>query len=653
MSALGRIGAGLLALIVLLAALAPVIAAQPPDEASGSPYESPSAGHPLGTDDVGQDLFAQLLHGARISLAVGLLTALVAVGIGLAVALLAGYLRGRVETVLMRLVDMALAFPFLVLVIVLAAFLGRGLLTTVVVIGAVIWAMPARILRSQVIKVRELHHVVAARAMGASTARVIGRHVLPRLAPLAVAQFVRTANIAIFIEASLAFLGLGDPSRVSWGTMLFFANARGAFLTEAWLWWVVPPGLALTATLVGLAFLGYAIEERSDPRLARLAGRRARRRRRAAAGVRGRRQPEPGVHGPAPAEAGALGQAPNGSRAGRRPGHAGADGSAGAGPRSDGAVLEVRDLSVDYETPAGAARAVDGVSLAVRRGQVVGLVGESGSGKSTLAMTLLGLVPPPGRVREGTVVLGGRDLRRLRRSQLPLVRGRQIALVPQSAMNSLNPAYAVRRQVAETAALTRPDPRAAARRAAELLELVGIPATRHGSFPHELSGGMRQRVAIAMAIANEPDVLIADEPVTGLDVVTQARILELLTGLRRELDLSMLLVSHDLRLVARVADELHVMYCGRIVEAGPAAQLGSAPIHPYTRALLAAVPSVRGARRQLASIPGDPADPLRPPRGCNFKPRCPVAVDACGAGDPPLYEPAPGRRCACVHLGPR
>ena len=566
-TSLGRrlfvLGSAMLFGLLFVAVFAPVLARNDPEIPSGPPYQAPSASHPLGTNDVGQDLFAQLLYGARISLTIGLLAAVVAITIGLAVALIAGYHRGRLDTILMRFVDLTLSFPFLVLVIVLAAFFGRGLLTTVGVIAAVIWARPARVLRSQVIKVREFQHVVTARAMGASTTRIISRHVLPRVAPLAAAQFVRAANVSVLLEASLSFLGLGDPTRVSWGTTLYFANARNAFLTDAWLWWIVPPGVALTAAILGFAFLGYAVEDWADPRLARTAPRHSRRR-----GGRVTPRPEP------------------------------------AGVSTD-AVLDVRDLVIEYQGKMPI-RAVDGVSFEVGPGRIVGLVGESGSGKSTLVMALLGLLRAPGRVLEGTAVVNGRHLGRLRRSEVAKIRGREVALIPQNAMNALNPARTVHRQVAEAAGLTRTDRTAADRRAAEVLELVGIAPARHRAYPHELSGGMRQRVVIAMAIANQPSLLVADEPVTGLDVVTQARIMRLLVDLRERFGLSILLISHDLPMVANVADDLLVMYQGKFVERGDAKAVSATPQHPYTRQLLASFPSLRGPRRRLAvTTPGD------------------------------------------------
>lgn len=554
---LGRVGAAILALLLILAVFAPVFARHDPLKPSGLPDQRPSAEHLLGTNDVGQDIFSQLLHGSRISLAIGALSATFAVAIGLVVALLAGYLKGAVDIVLMRVVDLTLAFPFIPLVLVLAAFLGRGLFTTVAVIGAVIWARPARILRSQVMRAGQYQHVIAARAMGASTPRILFRHILPRLVPLGAAQFVRAANIAVLLEASLAFLGLGDPGRISWGTMLFFANSHNAFLTQAWLWWILPPGLALTAAILGFAFVGYALEERADPRLSRSVPRG-----RVVTGAGKRATPAPPV--------------PSADRT--KP------------------VLEVRDLSVEFGSGPRAVRAVDGASFQLERSKVAGLVGESGSGKSTVALCILKLLRPPGRIVSGSIALEGRDILAMPSSQAAKLRGRDVALIPQNAMNALNPAYTISRQVAEAAALTR-EPDEAAARAAEMLERVEIAPSRHNAYPHELSGGMRQRVTIAMALANEPSLLLADEPTTGLDVIVQARILRLMLDLKEQLGLSILVISHDLPTVARISDDLIVMQNGRIVEQGPASQVNSSPTHPYTQQLVKAFPSLRGPRR--------------------------------------------------------
>lgn len=262
-------------------------------------------------------------------------------------------------------------------------------------------------------------------------------------------------------------------------------------------------------------------------------------------------------------------------------------------------------------------------------------------------MALLRLLRRPGYLAGGSLLLNGRDMCRLSANEMIALRGRRISLIPQSAMNALNPSLTVHQQVAESAALTRSREQARAR-AHELLALVGIPDSRHAAYPHELSGGMRQRVVIAMAISNEPRLLIADEPLTGLDVLTQERILHLLLDLRARFGMAILLVSHDLPLVGRVVDDLLVMYAGRIVEAGRAREVLDAPRHPYTRALLEAFPSLLGPRRRLESIPGEPPDLLSPPAGCRFHPRCPRATAECLQIDPPLFDVGPGQQAACL-----
>ncbi|MBA2442595.1 MAG: ABC transporter ATP-binding protein [Rubrobacter sp.] len=315
-------------------------------------------------------------------------------------------------------------------------------------------------------------------------------------------------------------------------------------------------------------------------------------------------------------------------------------------------LLEVRDLDAVYHTPEGPVRAVDGVDLTVGRGEVLGIVGESGSGKTTLAMSLMRLIKPPGRILGGSVMLDGEDLFRLRRSQMPARRGRDLALIPQSAMHALNPVIPVDRQVAEaiTAHQTgrKANRKSALHAARERLEEVGIPPERHRAYPHELSGGMRQRCVVAMAVANRPKLIIADEPVSGLDVVVQARILRLISTLRESHGLSMILVSHDLPTVARVCDRIAVMYAGRIVEVGGSGAVFENPLHPYTRALVEAIPRMHSPGQTPQPIPGDPPDLHDLPSGCNFRPRCPRAFSDCAEVDPSLEEVEPGRRAACL-----
>jgi oligopeptide/dipeptide ABC transporter ATP-binding protein len=314
------------------------------------------------------------------------------------------------------------------------------------------------------------------------------------------------------------------------------------------------------------------------------------------------------------------------------------------------ALLEARGLSTVYDTPEGQIRAVDGVDLTVGRGEILGVVGESGSGKTTLVMSLMRLIKPPGRMlKNGEMLLDGEDLFSLPPSKMAARRGRDLALIPQSAMHALNPVIPVDKQVAEAITAHRKvNSKDALRAARERLREVGIPPERHSAYPHELSGGMRQRCVIAMAVANEPKLVIADEPVSGLDVVVQARILRLIADLKESRGLSMILVSHDLLTVARVCDRIGVMYAGRIVETGEAHTLFESPLHPYTRALVAAIPQVQGPKQALKAIPGDPPDLSQLPPGCDFQPRCPSAFADCKVVDPSLEEVEPGRKAACL-----
>ncbi|MDQ7850264.1 MAG: ABC transporter ATP-binding protein [Armatimonadota bacterium] len=320
--------------------------------------------------------------------------------------------------------------------------------------------------------------------------------------------------------------------------------------------------------------------------------------------------------------------------------------SAPTHPSATGSLLEVRDLMVRYLTPAGPLTAVDGVSLALHRGEALGVVGESGCGKSTLARALLRILPAQTEV-SGRVLLEGTDLLRLREEQMRRLRWARIALVPQSSMNALNPVHRVGDQIAEAIRAHRPISSVAARRQAEsLLQAVGLDADRFTSYPHQLSGGQRQRVVIAMALALQPQVLIADEPTTALDVITQHAIVKELIRLRRALGVAVLYISHDISLVAQTCDRIAVMYAGRLVEVGPTRQVLHRPAHPYTMGLRNAFPDLRRARR-LISIPGAPPSLLGEVRGCPFQPRCPFAVGVCATITPPLLPGEDGRLTAC------
>jgi oligopeptide/dipeptide ABC transporter ATP-binding protein len=316
-------------------------------------------------------------------------------------------------------------------------------------------------------------------------------------------------------------------------------------------------------------------------------------------------------------------------------------------------LLEVRNLRTEFRTGAGLVRAVDGVSYTVDPGETVAVVGESGSGKSVGALSILRLIPdPPGRVVGGEVMFAGRDLMKLSDAEMRKVRGGEIGMVFQEPMTSLNPVLTIGRQITEMIEQHRGNDRAAAqKRAVELLGLVGIAdaARRLKQYPHQLSGGMRQRVMIAIALACEPKLIIADEPTTALDVTIQAQILELMQQLTQRLGVALIVITHNLGIVARYAHRVNVMYAGRIVESGPAASIYHSPRHPYTIALLKSVPRLdRPRQARLDPIEGQPPDLTRLDQGCAFRPRCRFAVEACAAGVPSL-DPAgaPGQFAAC------
>lgn len=266
-SRLGWVGAVVVGFLLFTAVFAPWLAPYDPTERVGRPFLPPSSAHLLGTNDVGQDLLSELIFGTRVSLTVGLVAAVIALLIGTTVGILAGYYPRRIGAVLMRSVDVVLILPFLPLLIVLAAFLGRSLTNTILVIGVLIWAAPARVIRAQVLSLRSREYVLASQSMGARDRWVILHHVLPRTALLATSTFVRAVSGAILLEAALSFLGLGDPIQKSWGSILFWAQARGAFLTPAWKWWVLPPGLAIMLASLGFALVAFAVEEKINPKL--------------------------------------------------------------------------------------------------------------------------------------------------------------------------------------------------------------------------------------------------------------------------------------------------------------------------------------------------------------------------------------------------
>jgi peptide/nickel transport system permease protein len=615
---MGMIGAAMLGLTVFVAVFAPFIAPYDPYEVGHvtlvDVYQPPSAAHPLGTDDGGKDVLSSLIYGARVSLVVGFAAAAIALGIGGLVGVVAGYRSGWLGSLLMRITDFFLVIPDLALQIVLVAIIGPSLVTIILVIGILGWTTTARLVRSQTLSVRERKFVMRARAIGAGDAHILRRHILPAVLPLMLANMVLVVSLAILSESTLAFLGLGDPTAISWGKMLNFAFDRGAVSAGAW-WALLPPGFAIVWVVLATTLLGTALEDALNPRLKR------------------HHLEAPGsdvapdrrvVPAPRPAEIGAA-----------------------------AAILQVRDLAVEFTVEGRALRAVDGVSFDLRRGETLGLVGESGCGKTTTALGILRLLPPGGRVVGGSVFFDGEDLLGLEADALRRFRWTRLSLVFQGAMNALNPVRTVGDQIAEAVRLHAPGTTKAegASRASELLERVGIGRRRAREYPHTYSGGMRQRAMIALALACDPDVIVADEPTTALDVMIQAQILELLGGIARDFGMGIILVTHDLGVVAQVCDRVVVMYGGVVAEENDAATLFASPQHPYTQQLLLSFPDLAHPDRPLRGIPGSPPRLDAMPAGCRFAPRCPHAFDRCRVERPVDYATL-GGRASCFLLDP-
>jgi oligopeptide/dipeptide ABC transporter ATP-binding protein len=608
----------------------------------------PSAAHWLGTTVFAQDAWSQLLASTQATMSVGLLAAVIATALSVFFGVTAGYLGGSADEGLSLVSNVFLAIPGLPLLIVLASYVpsaGSSILLVAVIIAVTAWAYSSRVLRAQTLSLRNRDFVEAARVSGEGRARIILVEVLPNLIPIVAASFLFTTLYAIYAYVAISFLGLGGsptsspPGLWNWGNMLREGFANNA-IRGGWWWWWAPPGICVALLGTGLALLNFGIDEFINPRLR-------------ATGLSRTAAKKAGI-----SRRSILGMTPVASR---RPPIAAPRAAAAAD-----AVLEIRGLSVDYGYAEEAVHAVVDCNLVLRRGRVLGLAGESGSGKTTLAMAALRLLRAPAVITAGEVLFhskpiskdgprGTFDMLAADAEELREVRWSEIAVVLQSSLNALNPVISIGAQFDDLLRVHRPKLSASARwtRAGELLDMVGMNADRLRSYPHELSGGMRQRAMIAMAIALEPQVMILDEPTTALDVVTQREILEELIGLRDRIGFATLFITHDLSLLVELADEIAVMYAGRLMERAPAGSLFHSPRLPYTHGLLHCFPPLHGARVPMEGIPGSPPDLRDLPTGCAFHPRCRWAMPRCREEMPPL-APINGsaREVACwLHHG--
>ena len=622
---------------------------------------APSAAHWLGTTVFAQDVLSQLLVSTQATLFVGLLAAVIATALSVLIGVSAGYLGGAADEGLSLVANVFLAIPGLPLLIVLASYApsaGSSILLVAVIIAITAWAYSARVLRAQTLSLRNRDFVEAARVSGEGRLRIILSEVLPNLIPIVAASFLFTTLYAIYAYVAIAFLGLaGSPTSSpaglwNWGDMLREGFANNA-IRGGWWWWWAPPGFCVALLGTGLALLNFGIDEFVNPRL-RVAGLSHRAARTAGISLR----PTLGVTSVARREQ----VAGRSSMRIRSVSAIPAQTSQGVADP----VLEIRGLCVDYGYGDAAVHAVVDCDLVLRRGKVLGLAGESGSGKSTLALAALRLLRPPAVITAGEVLFHSKpisgdgptgivDMLAADENELRSVRWSEISVVLQSALNALNPVITIGAQFDDLLRVHRPRLSRSGRwaRSGELLEMVGMNPDRLRSYPHELSGGMRQRAMIAMAAALEPQIMILDEPTTALDVVTQREILEELMVLCDRIGFATLFITHDLSLLVELADEIAVMYAGRLMERAPAASLFQAPRLPYTHGLLHCFPPMHGARSPMEGIPGSPPDLRDLPTGCAFHPRCRWAMDRCRE-EVPRLEPlnGSGREVACwLHRG--
>ncbi|CAN5120235.1 dipeptide/oligopeptide/nickel ABC transporter permease/ATP-binding protein [soil metagenome] len=588
---LGVIAGAFLLLVILAVALAPLISPYDPlDQDLTAALALPSPEHLLGTDRLGRDVLSRLLWGGQVSLG-GLVEALaVAFVIGVVLGLLSGYSGRFADNAISRTTEVLMATPGIVVLLMVYGISQNNSHLGMVTLGVLCSPTITRVTRAAARTVREEVFISSSEVLGMSRARIVLRHILPNVwGPIIINTAVLGAVI-LGIQGGLNYINLGvNPPAPSWGGMV--SDAQRVLAQQPWL--IVPSGLLLTLVIMALMLVADGLRDAAASNRSRPQAQQ-----RAAAQAPAVALPEPELH-----------------------------------PRS---ALAVRGLSVSF----GGLQVVRDVSFEVLDGQTLGIVGESGCGKSVTASAILDQLGPGSRI-DGQVVFGGVDLNHAPAAERARTRGTGIAYVSQDPMVALDPSFTVASQLGEL--VGRHDRVRGARRRARVLELlaqVGIPdpADTAARFPHQLSGGMAQRVAVACALAGRPRVLVADEPTTALDVTIQGEILELLRRLRDDTGMAIILITHDLGVVADLCDRVAVMYAGQVVELADVGTLFAAPAHPYTRGLLASNPIASERCPPLPSIPGTVPSPSRWPVGCHFRDRCPFAVEACAQAPIPLFE---------------
>lgn len=602
MSIGSRISLIVLILIVMIAVFANILAPHNPLEIFTA-RQAPDAQFLFGTDDKGRDVLSRMMYGARYSLIIGLGATTFALICGSVIGAIAAVSRKWVSEVIMRILDVIMSFPGIALAATFVLVFGNSVPSLIFAIGFLYIPQIARIVRANVVSEYNQDYVRAVVVSGARAPWILVKHVIRNcIAPVMVFTIVLVADAIVF-EASLSFISAGIPEPTpTWGNIL--SDARGGVLAGRW-WQALFPGLAIMITVLCLNILSEGITDAmaAAPKAPVKAD---------DAALRANREADKMVADPTLAYAAQADmlekrlsqlQAIEKTRTDRFE------------ARTDvPPILEVKDLCIKFPRH-GDVNVVDHVSFVVRPRQTMGLVGESGCGKSITSLTIMGLLDPKAQI-SGEVLYDGQNLLAMNQKQMNDLRGREIAMIYQDALSSLNPSMLIKSQMKQ---LTK---RGGTRSAEELLELVGLdPKRTLGSYPHELSGGQRQRVLIAMALTRDPKVIIADEPTTALDVTVQKQVIDLLNKLQKELGFAMVFVSHDLALVAEVANSITVMYAGQVVEQGPVTDILCHPVHEYTRGLLGSVLSIEAGGTRLHQVPGSVPSPKDFPEGDRFTPR--------------------------------
>ncbi|HEY2214258.1 MAG TPA: dipeptide/oligopeptide/nickel ABC transporter permease/ATP-binding protein [Acidimicrobiales bacterium] len=554
-------------------------------------HSGPTLQHLLGTDSLGRDILSRLMFGGSAMVVGAVLTTIVAVAVGWPAGIAAGYLGGRLDALISWVADLSFALPAIVILVAVSVISPDNLLLLTLCLGVIASGSVVRLVRNSAMGVRDAGYVDAARVAGVPRRTIMFRHVLPTTGAPLIVLSTQIMSVAVVLLTALSYLGLGgSPEQPSWGAMISDASAN--ISTDPWL--LVPTGGVLILTVLALTFIGSTVRDALIPDL-----------------------PEAASLAPRPLVAVTEVTMPVSD---------GADGS------SSKALLRVRDLTVAFPRSGGLLPVVDGVSFSLTAGTTVGLVGETGCGKSVTALSIPDLLGSGGRRTGGSVHLGDLELSALSERQWRDVRGNRIGFISQEPLVALDPSFTVQSQLSEVIRRHRSVNRSEANALVQtMLGEVGITeaAAVAARYPHELSGGMAQRVSIALALSGQPELLIADEPTTALDVTVQAGILDLLRDLVARTNMALLLVTHDFGVVADICDRVVVMYAGQVVEEGPVDQVLSHPRHPYTMALLRSRPELGTAGQELATIAGRVPAPEEWPTGCRFAERCPYATTAC------------------------